>query len=115
MEIDVVGRDYEVDEETRERIRKRFDRIGSQVSEQARLQVVLREEGNPSIADKYVAEATLRLKDKTLHARERATRMEAAIKVLSQNIRRQVKRHRDLRRKRSTTRHLVGRAKGHEA
>ena len=115
MEIDVVGRDYEVDEETRERIRKRFDRIGSQVSDQARLQVVLREETNPSIADKYVAEATLRLKDKTLHAEERAERMETAIKSLSQNIRRQVKRHRDQRRKRSTTRRLVGRAKGHEA
>ncbi len=115
MEIDIVGRDYEVDEETRERIHKRFDRVGTQVSEHARFEVVLREEANPSITDKYVAEGTLRLKDKTLHAEERATRMEAAIKALSQNIRRQVKRHRDLRRKRSMTRRLVGRAKGHEA
>lgn len=115
MEIDVVGRDYEVDEETRERIQKRFDRVATQVSEHARFEVVLREEANPSITDRFVAEGTLRLKDKTLHAEERAERMETAIKELSHNIRRQVKRHRDLRRKRSTTRRLVGRIKGHEA
>ena len=111
MEIDVVGRDYEVDEETRERIAKRFDRVGRQVSEHARLEVVLREEANPSIPDKNVAEATLRLKGVTLHAEERAERMEAAVRALSQDISRQVKRHRELRRKRSTTRRLVGRTR----
>ena len=115
MEIDVVGRDYAVSEETRERIRKRFDRIGRQVSEYARLEVVLREESNPSIKEKDIAEATLRLKGVTLHAEERAERMEAAIKSLSIDMHRQVKRHRELRRKRSQTRRLVGRAKGHEA
>lgn len=114
MEIEVVGRDYEVDEETRERIRKRFDRVSRQVSEHARLEVVLREEANPSITDKHVAEATLRLKGETLHATERAPRMEAAIKSVSQDISRQVKRHGELRRKRSMTRRLVGRDKGYE-
>ena len=99
MEIDVAGRDYEVDEECRERIRKRFDSVARQVSEYARLEVVLREEANPSIKDKYVAEATLRLKGVTLHAEERAPRMDAAIKVLSLDMRRQVKRHRELRQK----------------
>lgn len=115
MEIEVVGRGYELDEEIRERIRKRFERIGQQVSEHARLEIVLKEESNPSIVDKYVAEATLRLKRVTLHAEERAPRMEGAVKFLSLDIRRQVKRHRELRRKRSTTRRLVGRAKGHTA
>jgi len=115
VEIDVVGRDYEVDEEARERIAKRFDRVARQVSEHARLEVVLREEANPSIPDKHVAEATLRLKGVTLHAEERAERMEVAVKSVSQDISRQVKRHRELRRKRSTTRRLVGRTKGHEA
>ena len=50
MQIEIVGRDFEVDEEVREQVRKRFDRIGQQVSEHARLEVVLREETNPSIA-----------------------------------------------------------------
>ena len=115
MEIEVVGRGYEPDGEIRERISKRFERVSKQVSEHARLEVVLREETNPSITDKCVAEATLRLKRVTLHAEERAARMEAAVKAVSLDIRRQVKRHRELRRKRSTTRRLVGRAKGHEA
>ncbi|MFN8151730.1 MAG: ribosome-associated translation inhibitor RaiA [Solirubrobacterales bacterium] len=112
MDIDVVGRGYEVDEEVRDRIRKRFDRVEKQVSEHARLEVVLREEANPSIPEKFVAEATLRLKGVTLHAEERATRMEAAVKSVSQDIRRQVKRHRELRRKRSVARRMAGRAKG---
>jgi len=115
VEIDIVGRGHEVDEKDRERIRKRFERVGKQVSEYARLEVVLREEANPSIPEKFVAEATLRLKGVTLHAEERAERMEVAIKSTSLDIRRQVKRHRELRRKRSQTRHLVAQSKGREA
>ena len=115
MEIEIVGRGYEVDAEVREQIRKRFDRVGRQVSEHARLEVVLREEANPSITDGCVAEATLRLKRVTLHAEERSPRMRASIKALSEDIRRQVKRHRELRRKRSATRRLVGRVRGREA
>lgn len=115
MQIEIVGRDFDVDEEVRAQIHKRFDRIGHQVSEHARLEVVLREETNPSIADKFVAEATLRLKKATLHAEERSPRMLHSIKALSQDMRRQVKRHRELRRKRSATRRLVGRMRGREA
>lgn len=115
MEIEIVGRDFEVDEEVREQLHKRFDRVGRQVPEHARLEVVLREEANPSITDKHVAEATLRLKGVTLHAEERSPQMAHSIKALSLDIRRQVKRHRELRRKRSTTRRLVGRMRGREA
>lgn len=115
VEIEVVGRGHRVDEKDHERIRKRFERVGRMVSEYARLEVVLREENNPSIPDKFIAEATLRLKGHTLHAEEHADRMEVAIKALSQDMRRQVKRHGELRRKRSQTRRLVGREKGYEA
>lgn len=115
MQIEIVGRGFEVDEEAREGVHRRFERVGRQVSEHARLEVVLRQEANPSIADKYVAEATLRLKRVTLHAQERSPNMQGSIKALSQDIRRQVKRHRELRRKRSTTRRLVGRVRGREA
>ena len=44
VQIEIVGRGFEVDEETRESVRKRFDRVGRQVSEHSRLEVVLREE-----------------------------------------------------------------------
>ena len=115
MQIEVVGRGFEVDSEIRARIRKRFDRVGRQVPEHARLEVVLREEPNPAISDTYVAEATLRLKRATLHAEERSPRMDHSVKALSQDISRQVKRHRELRRKRSATRRLVGQIRGREA
>jgi len=107
VQIEVVGRGFEVDGEIRERIRKRFERVNRQVSEHARLEVVLREESNPAIADKFVAEATMRLKRATLHAEERSPKMDHSIKALSQDISRQVKRHRELRRKRTTTRRLA--------
>ena len=112
MQIEIVGRDFEIDGGVREEVRKRFDRIGRQVSEHARLEVVLREEANPSIRDKFVAEATLRLKKVTLHAEESSPQMRSSIKALSQDMRRQVTRHRELRRKRSTTRRLVAQARG---
>lgn len=115
MQIEIVGRGFEVNEELRDQVHKRFESVGRQVSEHARLEVVLREEANPSIVDKYFAEATLRLKRVTLHAEESSPRMQASIKELSQDIRRQVKRHRELRRKRSATRRLVGRVRGREA
>ncbi len=115
MQIEIVGRDFEVDEEVREQVSKRFERTGRQVSEHARLEVVLREETNPSIPDRYIAEGTLRLKGVTLHAEERSEQMRVAVRALSQDMRRQVKRHRELRRKRSETRRLVGRARGRGA
>ena len=64
MQIESVGRGFEVDEETRESIRKRFDKVDRQVFESARLEVVLREESNPAIADKYVAEVDTLLQHK---------------------------------------------------
>jgi len=115
VQIEIVGRDYEVDQEIREQVDKRFDRVAAQVSEFARLEVTLREETNPSIREKCVADATLRLKGITLHAEERSEQMRTAVKAVSLDIRRQVKRHRELRRKRSTTRRLVGRMRGREA
>ena len=115
MQIEVVGRGFEVDSGIRERIRKRFERVNRQVSEHARLEVVLREESNPAIADKYVAEATLRLKRATLHAEERSPKMDHSIKALSQDISRQVKRHRELRRKRTRTRRLARQMRRREA
>lgn len=115
MQIEIVGRGFEVDEEIRESVRKRFDRVDRQVVEHARLEVVLREESNPAIAEKYVAEATLRLKRVTLHAEERSTSMDHSIKEVSLDIRRQVKRHREQRRKRSRTRRLASRIRNREA
>jgi putative sigma-54 modulation protein len=115
MRIEVRGRNTEVTEELRRHVEKRFARIGKQVSDLAVLEVELTEERNPSIADSQVAEATLQLKRVTLRAREASPEMIHSIHEIAEDLRRQVKRHRDKRRKRHQTRRLMARLRGREA
>ena len=115
MRIEIRGRNMEVDDDLREHVMKRFRRVGKQVSELATLDVELSEERNPSIRDSQVAEATLRLKGVTLRAREASPEMAHTLHELAEDVRRQVKKHRDLRRKRRQTRRLVGRLRGRPA
>ncbi len=115
MRIEIRGRNVEVDDELAGARDQALSRVGKQVSELATLDVELYEERNPSIADSQVAEATLRLKGVTLRAREASPQMAHTIHELAEDIRRQVKKHRDLRRKRSQTRRLVNRMRGRTA
>ena len=68
------------------------------MSELATLEVELRRERNPAIAEAQVAEATLYLKGVTLRACDRARDMRHAINLCAEELARQVKRHRDKRR-----------------
>jgi putative sigma-54 modulation protein len=115
VRIEIRGRNVEVTEELREHVDKRFRRVGRQVSGLATLEIELSEERNPAIADGQIAEATLKLKGVTLRAREASPEMMHAIHDLAENIRRQVKKHREKRRKRSRTRRLVQQFRGREA
>jgi putative sigma-54 modulation protein len=115
VRIEIRGRNVEVTDELREHVTKRFRRVGKQVSDLAMLDVELSEERNPSIADKQVAEATLSLKGVTLRAREASPEMMHSIHELAEDIRRQVKRHREMRRKRSQTRRAMARLRGRSA
>lgn len=109
MRIEVRGRNVQVTDEIRGHVGKRFARVGRQVSDLATLEVELSEERNPSIADRMVAEATLHLKGVTLRASEASPEMLQSIHALADDIRRQVKRHREKRRKRSQTRRVMDR------
>jgi putative sigma-54 modulation protein len=115
MRIEIRGRNVEVTDELREHVIKRFRRVGRQVSELATLDIEVYEERNPSIADSHVAEATLRLKGVTLRAREASPEIAHTIHELAEDIRRQVKKHRELRRKRTQTRRAVARMRGRTA
>jgi len=115
VRIEIRGRNVKITDELREQVNSRFQRVGKQVSELATLDVELYEERNPSIADNQVADATLRLKGVTLRAREASPEMTHTIHELAEDIRRQVKKHRELRRKRSRTRRAVGRLRGRSA
>ena len=115
MRIEVRGRNVEVDDEIQQHVMKRFQRVGRQVSELATLDVTLWEERNPANPDNQVAEATLRLKGITLHAKEASPEMGHTVHELAEDIRRQVKKHRALRRKRRQTRKLVNQMRGRTA
>jgi putative sigma-54 modulation protein len=115
MRIEIRGRNVEMTDDLREMVRKRFQRLGQQVSELATLEVVLSEERNPANPNKQVAEATFYLKGVTLHARECSPEMTHSVHELAEDVRRQVKKHRELRRKRRQTRKLVSRMRGRPA
>ena len=115
MRIDVRGRNFEVTDELREAIAKRFARTGRQVSELATLEVELSEERNPAIRDSQIVEATLRVKGKTLRAHEASPEMLHSIHEAAEDIRRQVKRHREKRRNRWRARRAKARLRSSAA
>jgi putative sigma-54 modulation protein len=115
MRIEVRGKNVEVTDELRGAVMKRFARVGKQVSELATLDIELREERNPRITDRMAAEATLRVKGVTLRAEEASPDMLHSIHELAEDMRRQVKKHREKRRKRHTTRRMMERLKGRTA
>ena len=115
MRIDVRGINLEVTDELRDAVVSRFRRVGKQVSDLATLEIELRQERNPRIADRMVAEATLALKGVTLRATEASPDMLHSIHKLAEDIRRQVKRHREKRRRRNQTRRLADRLRSRSA
>ena len=101
MRIQVKGRKgFAVDDERRTRVEKKLAKVARQVSPLAELEVELWEERNPAIKDSQVAEATLHLKGVTLRASERSADMSHSINLVADDLARQVKKHRDKRRRR---------------
>jgi len=100
MQIDIKGRNVPVSDEIREHTEKRLAKISRQVSELARLEIEIFKEPNPRVADCQVAEATLYLKGVTLRARDASPDMLHSLNLMVDDLARQVKRHRDKRRKR---------------
>jgi putative sigma-54 modulation protein len=100
MRISVKGRNITVSDDLRDRVDKKFAKIERQVSSLADMEVELIEERNPSIRSNQIAEVTLHLKGVTLRAREASEDMITSINLAAEDLSRQVKRHRDKRRKR---------------
>jgi putative sigma-54 modulation protein len=100
MRIEIKGRNVPVGDDLRKRVDKKLAKVARQVSPLAELEVELWEERNPSIRDSQVAELTLHLKGVTLRASERSDDMGHSINLAAEDIARQVKRHRDKRRRR---------------
>jgi len=108
MQIEVKGRNCPVTDELRERVERRFDKVAKQVSDLARLEVEVYEERNPANPDSQVAEVTLYLKGVTLRAKEATRDMDHSVNLVSEELARQVKRHREKRRRRREARSQSG-------
>jgi putative sigma-54 modulation protein len=108
MRIEVKGRNLQVTDELREVVARRFEKVNKQVSDLAVLEVELSTERNPSNPDKEIAEATLHLKGVTLRAKDSSRDIKHSINLIADELARQVKRHRDKRRKRRESRAASG-------
>lgn len=100
MRTSLKGRNVVVGDELIERVERKFAKIARQVSPVATLEVELREERNPAISKSQIVEVTLYLKGVTLRACEASFDMAHSINLASEDLARQVKRHRDKRRHR---------------
>jgi putative sigma-54 modulation protein len=100
MQIEVKGRNVSVTEDLREHVERRFTKIGKQVSDLARLEIELCHERNPANPEAEVVEATLYLKGVTLRASDASREFKHAVNLCEEELARQVKRHRDKRRRR---------------
>ena len=100
MQIELKGRNVRVNDELREYVERRFQKIANQCSELAVLEVWLDEECNPAIAEKECVSATLHIKGVTLRAADHARDLRHAINLVEEELSRQVKRTREKRRHR---------------
>ncbi len=95
MQIEIKARNgVVVTDELRAYADHRFEKIDRQVSEHARLELELSEEHNPAIAEHFAVDAVLHLKGNTLRASEHDYDMRHAIHMVSDELQRQLEKHR---------------------
>ena len=104
MQIEVKGRNVSVTEELREHVEKRFTKVAKQVSDLARLEIEFKHERTTAHPNGVTVDATLYLKGVTLRARDEAFDAARGVNLCEEELSRQVKRHRDKRRKRREAR-----------
>src|SRR4051794_22927510 len=95
MQIDIKGRNVPVTDEMRALAERRLRKVSRQVSDLARLEIEIFKEPNPRVSDCDVAEGTLYLKGVTLRARDASPEMLHSLNLMTDELARQVKRHRD--------------------
>ena len=107
MRIEVKGRNLQVTDELRETVARRFEKVGKQVSELAQLDIELYEERNPANPQQMVAELAATGTPVVVIAKNASRDAKHSINLVAEELARQVKRHRDKRRKRRESRALA--------
>jgi putative sigma-54 modulation protein len=116
MQLQIKGKNLEVSESIREYAERKLAKLDKLVHDDARIEIELAVERNPSVADNQVAEATVRLKGHTLRAREASGDMKASIDELTEKLLRQVREEREKKdaKRRTADKHLNGGASAPE-
>jgi len=99
MRLQVKGKNHEVSDTIRRYAEEKMQKLDRQLHELAEVELELRVEKNPSIADNQVAEATVRSKGPTLRVTEASADMKASIDQLTEKLTRQIDNARGKRRK----------------
>ena len=86
MRLQVKGKNHEVSDTIRRYAEEKMQKLDRQLHELAEVELELRVEKNPSIADNQVAEATVRTKGPTLRVTEASTDMKASIDQLTEKL-----------------------------
>lgn len=80
MQIEIRSRNgIKITDDVRSYAARRFDKVAKQVSDFSRLELELKEETNPAIAQHYVVDAVLYMKGHTLRASDRSFELNHAI------------------------------------
>jgi putative sigma-54 modulation protein len=101
MQLQVRGKNVEVTEAIRGYAEQKLRKLDRHLSAQARCELELAVEKNPSIAANHVAEATIWSKGPVIRAREASGDMRASIDQLIEKLERQATRYREKRRRSS--------------
>ena len=99
MRLQVKGKNHEVSDTIRRYAEEKLQKLDRQLHELAEVELELRVEKNPSIADNQVAEVTVRTKGPTLRVTEASTDMKASIDQLTEKLTRQIDHARGKQRK----------------
>ena len=99
MRLQVKGKNHEVSDTIRRYAEEKMQKLDRQLHELAEVELELRVEKNPSIADNQVAEVTVWTKGPTLRVKEATTDMKASIDQLTEKLIRQIDHARGKQRK----------------
>src|SRR5713101_2601373 len=95
MQLQVKGKNLDVSESIRTYAERKLAKLEKQLNANARVEVELAVERNPSVAENQIAEATVWMKGHTLRAREATRDMKASIDELTEKLLRQVREDRE--------------------
>jgi putative sigma-54 modulation protein len=95
MQLQVKGKNLDVSESIRTYAERKLAKLDKQLNANARVEVELAVERNPSVAENQIAEATVWMKGHTLRARKATRDMKASIDELTEKLSRQIRDDRD--------------------